>query len=148
MKRIAIFALLIISFLAINGRSARAQAWPAEKAKQWYRQQGWLVGANYSPAYAINQLEFWQAETFDPGTIDKELGWAEAIGMNCMRVYLHHLAWRQDKEGFKKRVKEYLAIAGRHHIKTVIVLFDDCWDQSTILESSPTPSLVFITAAG
>lgn len=139
MKRITIFALLIISFLAMESQSAGAQVWSVKKAEKWYRQQGWLVGANYSPAYAINQLEFWQAETFDPEIIDKELGWAEGIGMNCMRVYLHHLAWRQDKEGFKKRVSEYLTIAAKHKIKTVIVLFDDCWNPVYNSGKQPEP---------
>ena len=29
---------------------------------------------------AINTIEMWQAESFDPATIDKELGWAEELG--------------------------------------------------------------------
>ena len=57
-----------------------SQRWSEEKANAWYQQQPWLVGANYIPATAINELEMWQAETFDPKQIDKELGWAEALG--------------------------------------------------------------------
>lgn len=120
-------------------QSLWAQTWPIGKAKKWYSQQGWSVGANFTPAYAINQLEFWQAGTFDPKQIDKELGWAENIGMNCMRVYLHHVAWQQDKEGFKGRVKKYLDIAAKHSIKTVIVLFDDCWDPIYNSGKQPEP---------
>ena len=41
-------------------------------------QQRWLVGSNYIPTDAINQLEMWQADTFNPAQIDKELGWAAA----------------------------------------------------------------------
>jgi hypothetical protein len=70
----------------------------------------------------------WQAETFDPQTIDKELGWAEGLGMNTMRVFLHDLAWQQDAEGFKKRIDQFLRIADRHKIKPMLVLFDSCWD--------------------
>jgi hypothetical protein len=29
----------------------------------------------------------WQAETFDPNTIDKELGWGEGFGMTTMRAF-------------------------------------------------------------
>ncbi len=65
----------------------------------------------------------WQADTFDPVTIDRELGWAEDIGMNCMRVYLHHLAWETDQEGFKQRLNEYLTIADKHHISTIFVFW-------------------------
>ena len=97
--------------------------WSAEQANRWYDKQPWLVGSNYNPASAINQLEMWQAETFDPAGIDRELGWAERIGMNTMRVYLHNLLWEQDATGFKNRLDEFLAIAARHHIRPMFVLF-------------------------
>ena len=70
----------------------------------------------------------WQADTFDPTTIDRELGWAEGIGMNTMRVFLHNLLWQQDQEGFKKRIDIFLTIAARHHIRPIFVLFDSCWE--------------------
>jgi len=102
--------------------------WSKEKANTWYAKQPWLVGANFTPGNAINQLEMWQAETFDPKKIEEELGWAESIGMNVMRVYLHDLLHKDDAEGFYIRMDEYLAIADKHHIKTLFVLFDSCWD--------------------
>ena len=83
---------------------AQQSRWTEQQAKAWYAHQSWLVGSNYGPASAINQLEMWQAESFDPAAIDKELGWAEGIGFNTMRVYLHSLAWKQDADGFKKRI--------------------------------------------
>jgi hypothetical protein len=70
----------------------------------------------------------WQADTFDPTTIDRELGWAEGIGMNTMRVFLHNLLWEQDPKGFEQRIDTFLTIAARHHIKPVFVLFDSCWE--------------------
>jgi hypothetical protein len=73
------------------------EIWTTKQANEWYQQWGWLRGCNFIPSTAVNQLEMWQAETFDPTTIDRELGWAEEIGMNCMRVYLHHVAWEQTK---------------------------------------------------
>ena len=82
-----------------------------------------MVGANYIPANAINQLEMWQADTFDPATIDKELGWAEKIGFNTIRVFLHSIAWKQDPEGFKKRVDQFLTIANKHKIEPLFVFF-------------------------
>src|SRR5687767_11272476 len=98
--------------------SAAREVWTKEQANQWYSQVGWLRGSDFIPSTAINQLEMWQAETFDTATINRELGWAESIGMNSMRVYLHHLAWELDPEGFKNRVAQYLDIAGRHHVST------------------------------
>jgi hypothetical protein len=104
------------------------QRWTEDKALAWYSAQPWPVGANFLPSNAINELEMWQPETFDPTTIDRELGWAEAIGMNTMRVFLHNLLWEQDPQGFQKRIDTFLSIAARHHIKPVFVLFDSCWD--------------------
>ena len=119
--------------LVINKR------WSEEKAKDWAKDKPWFRGSNFTPSTAINQLEFWQAETFDPETIDKELGWAENIGLNCMRVYLHHAAWEINKNGFKNRVNEYLSIADKHHIATIFVLFDDCWNPTYSTGKQPDP---------
>ena len=87
--------------------------WTESQAQQWSTENGWLRGSNFNPSTAINQLETWQAESFDTATINRELGWAEGIGMNVMRVYLHHVAWEVDKEGFKNRMNTYLAIANK-----------------------------------
>jgi hypothetical protein len=104
------------------------ERWSAAQANDWYAHQPWLTGANYIPADAINQLEMWQADSFDPARIDKEFAWAEKFRMNTMRVFLHDLAWRQDPAGFKQRIDHFLAIAARHGIRPVFVLFDSCWD--------------------
>lgn len=121
------------------GKTAPGTVWSAAKANDWYRQHAWISGANFIPSTAINQLEMWQAATFDPQTIDRELGWAEGIGFNTMRVFLHHLAWEQDPQGFKKRMQDYLAIADRHHIQTIFVFFDDCWNKEAKPGPQPAP---------
>jgi len=113
--------------------------WTPEKAQGWYDGQPWIVGANFVPSTAINQLEMWQAETFDPKTIDRELGLAAEAGMNTMRVFLHDLLWEQDAEGFLKRIETFLAIADKHGIKTVFVLFDAVWDPNPALGKQPDP---------
>ena len=102
--------------------------WSEQQARDWYSKQPWLVGSNYNPASAINQLEMWQADSFDPKRIDLELGWAEGLGMNTMRVFLHDLLWQQDAEGFKRRLDQFLTIAAKHKIKPMFVLFDSVWD--------------------
>lgn len=102
--------------------------WTSEEANSWYDKQPWLVGANYSPSTAINQLEMWQADTFNPSRIDEELGWAESLGMNTMRVYLHDLLHKEDPEGLFERMETFLQIADKHNINILFVLFDSCWD--------------------
>ena len=123
------YGVILIFFLLGNGSAQDSLSrWSESKANDWYQQQPWLVGSNFIPADAINELEMWQADSFDPQEIDKELGWAEAIGMNTMRVFLHDLLWKQDSAGFQKRMDTFLTIASRHHIKPLFVLFDSCWD--------------------
>ena len=97
-------ALLALAIPALNLPAEARERWTPAQAKDWYAQQKWLVGSNYIPANAINQLEMWQADSFDPKRIDLELGWAEGLGMNTMRVFLHDLLWQQDSAGFRKRI--------------------------------------------
>lgn len=141
MKKIIAGMMLATVLLAActNQKQTTAEVWSIEKANEWSQQHGWLRGCNFIPSTAINQLEMWQASTFDTATIDRELGWAEEIGMNCMRVYLHHAAWQHDKEGFKKRMNTYLEIANKHRISTVFVFLDDCWNPSFTVGKQPEP---------
>lgn len=118
---------------------ATGPRWSAARANAWYAAHPWMTGANFIPSTAINQLEMWQAATFDPATIDRELGYAEGIGFNTMRVFLHSLAWKEDPAGFKKRVNDYLTLADKHHISTVFVLFDDCWNKDPKTGVQPAP---------
>jgi hypothetical protein len=113
--------------------------WSEQKANSWYQQQPWVVGSDYIPASAINELEMWQAETFDPKQIDKELGWAEGLGMNTMRVFLHDLLWQQDSSAFKQRIDTFLGIASKHHIRPLFVLFDSVWDTAPKLGPQHPP---------
>src|SRR4051794_27266045 len=114
---IAVWILLAVSAFA------QTERWSEQRARDWYARQPWLVGSNYNPASAINQLEMWQADSFDPKRIDLELGWAESLGMNTMRVYLHDQLWQQDPAGFKKRFDQFLTIAARHKIKPTFSSF-------------------------
>src|SRR5438128_751916 len=97
-------AVVIAVCLCTSRGWAQTARWPEQKANAWYAQQPWLVGSNYVPKSAINQLEMWQEATLEPVEIDKELIWAEAMGMNTMRVFLHDLLWKQDAGGFQKRI--------------------------------------------
>lgn len=129
-KLISCFVVLLM--LLQTGTAAMAQGsrpvWNALHANEWYAKQPWLVGSNYLPATAINQLEMWQADSFDPERIDKELGWAQSIGMNTMRVFLHDIVFTQDSAGFTNRIDQFLSIAHKHNIKILFVLFDSVWD--------------------
>ena len=127
------------ALLALAGPVQARDLWTKQQANSWYAQQKWLVGSNYIPADAINQLEMWQEATFNPAQIDKELGWAKSMGMNTMRVYLHDLLWQQDAPGLKRRINTFLEIASKHGIKPLFVLFDSCWDPNPRLGMQRPP---------
>jgi hypothetical protein len=142
-KFLLLLALVTIQQVTAQTTPIVGKPWSMEKANDWYKQHPWLTGADYIPATAINQLEMWQAETFDPVTIDKELGWAEGIGFNTMRVFLHSIAWKQDPQGFKKRVDQFLGLCAKHHIEPMFVFFDDCWNKvpKVGLQQEPKPGV-------
>ena len=127
-------ALWVLAFGAATLIAPRAPAtdaparWTPARAHAWYEHQPWPLGSNYVPADAINELQMWQADSFDPARIDTELGWAQQLGMNTMRVFLHDLLWKQDPDGFKRRIDAFLTIAHKHGIRPIFVLFDSCWD--------------------
>jgi hypothetical protein len=114
-------------------------SWSVERARSWWDEQPWLVGCNFTPSTAINQLEMWQAATFDPVTIDRELGWTAGLGFNVIRVYLHDLLWEQDRSGFVDRIDQFLELAHGHRIGVVFVIFDDVWNPHPVLGPQPPP---------
>lgn len=140
-RKLILTALFLLSgFLSIISAQTR---WTPQKANAWYRQQPWLTGCNYLPVTAINQLEMWQAETFDTATIDKEVALAESIGFTTLRVFLHDQLWQQDAGGFIKRIDIFLRICARHGISPILVFFDSCWDPfpQTGKQREPQPGL-------
>lgn len=127
-SRITIALGLIGAVLLQAGIAQGAGRWSQERANQWYQGLPWLVGCNFSPSNAINQLEMWQADSFDPKTIERELAWAQQLGFTSVRVFLHHIPFQQDAQGFLARIEQFLQIAERHNIGVMFVLFDSCWD--------------------
>ncbi len=116
-----------------------AGAWSAGRAQLWHHQQPWLVGCNFTPSYAVNQIEMWQGESFDPGAIDRELALAASLGMNVVRVYLHDLLWAAQPMDFLERIDAFLALAAHRGIRTMLVLFDSCWHPEPVLGPQPAP---------
>ena len=141
-----IIKLICITFLSLifiqcqkNPSPVKDYRWTEERAWQWHNENGWMVGTNFNPSTSINQLEFWQEDTYDPETIERELEWSAELGMNMHRVYLHNLLWDQDSIGFLERVDNYLNISESKDIKTLFVLLDDVWHPVPKLGKQPEP---------
>ena len=138
-KQLSIFFGMVLLAGPMAFGQMASGAWSRKKANDWYAKQGWLRGSNFIASTADNQLEMWQAATFDTATIDRELGYAASIGFNAMRVFLHHVAWQEDPRGFKNRMRTYLSIAHKYHIGTIFVFFDDCWNDHYKAGPQPQP---------
>lgn len=136
--------LIIFNLLFVQCQQALktpvAERWSEEKAWKWHQENGWMAGTNFNPSTAINQLEFFQEESFDLETIDRELSWSAELGMKMHRVYLHNLLWDQDTLGFINRINAYLQTADKYQIKTMLVLLDDVWHPVPKLGKQPDPT--------
>src|ERR1700756_4492528 len=144
MTKRSLFLMVVMACLAAapvaaqTSQGARAR-WSPQQANDWYAKQPWLIGANFIPSDAINELEMFQAQTFNPKLIDRELGLGESIGMNTMRVFLQDQLWEQDSKGFLERLNVFLGIAAKHHIRPLFVLFDSCWETNPHLGPQHPP---------
>lgn len=134
---------LILLTVLLTACTAQQGRWSAEKANLWYAQQPWLSGCNFIPSNAINQIEMWSADTWSPELIDTELGWAEELGFNTMRVFLSSVVYQNDPEGLKTRMNEFLRICDRYDILPLFVFFDDCWDPESAYgkQREPKPGI-------
>ena len=135
-KKVLYPSILTVSFILCCGCGQNLQEaqdgqpypgqWSVEKANAWYAKQPWIVGCNYVPSTAINDVEFWQSETFDVKTIEKELALAREWGMNSVRVFLNYVVWEAEPESLKKNFRTFLKLAEKQGISVMPVLFDDC----------------------
>jgi len=139
MRTVVYISLFALIFTQCQKPDPIGIRWSEAKAWEWQKEQGWMAGANFNPSTAINQLEFFQESTFDRETIDRELAWSAELGMKIHRVYLHNLLWDQDSLGFLSRVDEFLTLANKHNIKTMLVLLDDVWHPIPKLGTQPDP---------
>jgi hypothetical protein len=80
-------------------------------------------GTNYVPSYSKNSAQTWL--DYDPVVIDRELGFAEKLGLNNVRTFLHMFPWVSDRDTFLANYDDFIARCLAHKIKPLIVVFDD-----------------------
>lgn len=100
--------------------------WTTREANAWWQAQPWICGFNFLPSSAVNFLEMWHEDFFDPETIERELRWAGEIGFNAIRINLHSLVWQHDRDGLLTRLDRVMDVAAHAGLSTVPCLFDDC----------------------
>lgn len=132
-------ALLLVLSLASCGKGSTGERWTAERANAWYAELPWMAGCDYITSDAINQIEMWSAETYNAAQIDKEMGWAEELGLNTMRVYLSSVVYEKDADGMKQRMDNFLSICQKHGVRPLFCIFDDCWAAESSYGKQPEP---------
>ncbi len=97
-----------------------------------------IRGVNYVPSNAVNATQMWLE--FDPITIDRELRFAEALGLNSLRVFIQYVVYEDDATRLLERLDAFLELASGHGLSVMPVLFDDCWLAEPFLgDQAPEP---------
>lgn len=104
-----------------------------EQSRTGFGDFSWMHGVNYTPSYAATDVEFWLK--YDSKIVDRELGYARRIGLNCVRVFLQSLVYEHSGEEFLRNFNHFVSTAGRHGLKVMPILFDSCFGVSPSLES-------------
>lgn len=113
--------------MPLEKKSSEAR-WPESDVWTWYRSQPWLMGCNFLPSTAINQLDMFQPDDYDRNraVLVRELDWAHGLGMNTLRIFLHDLLWTSDADGFFGRLDDFLDLCASRKIRPLMVFFDSC----------------------
>jgi len=106
-----------------------------DMGKQAWRKDdsSWVRGANYVPTYAQNDVQIWN--NFNPEIIDRELGYAEQVGINSVRVFFQIIVYEKDPKLFLDRFEQFLQLCDKHHMRMMPVLFDSCFGEEPTLNA-------------
>ena len=115
---------------AVGGPAVAGFATAASPSEDY----SWIRGANYVPSYATTDVEIWLH--YDPDAIERELGYAEHLKLNSLRVFLQYLVWEHDPETFMANLEDFVTRCARRGIRPMLVLFDSCFGTDPSLESS------------
>jgi hypothetical protein len=124
MLKLEMSCLKLFLLLLCSCKISARQQWSESEAWAWFNaQQPYIMGTEFTTSNAANQLEMWQAETFDVELIDKELSLGQKLGMTTFRIFLHDLAYSQDPSGFKNRMNTVLSILDKYGLNAIFVFF-------------------------
>ena len=122
--------LLLVGFLNLLLMLSPSRGAAQERVADDFR---WMHGANYVASYAATDVEMWLH--YDHEVIDRELGYARKLGLNCVRVFLQSLVYHHDPQAFLARFEDFLGTADKHGLKVMPILFDSCFGVAPSLES-------------
>jgi len=54
---------------------------------------------------------------YAPVVIDRELGYAEKLGLNCVRVFLQFAVYERSREQFLDNIESFLDLCEKHNMQ-------------------------------
>jgi len=93
-----------------------------------------IRGANYVPSYASTSVGIWK--DFDAAVVSRELGYAQRIGLNSVRMFLQYVVYEQNPAQFLDRVEQFVRLADQRGLRTMLVLFDSCFGDEPAMEKA------------
>jgi hypothetical protein len=99
-----------------------------------------IRGANYVPSHASTSVAAWAR--YDADRIDRELGYAERLRLNSLRVFLQYVVYERDPADFLLKLEDFVVRCDRHGIRPLFVLFDSCFGEEPSLEKADSPAWV------
>ena len=78
-----------------------------------------IRGFNYIPSSAIHDIAFWR--DYDDALIERELTYAQRLGLNSARVFLSYIVYAHDGTRFLDRVRHFVRAAYVRGISVMIV---------------------------
>ena len=79
-------------------------------------------GAIYMPTRAFNWYQMWR--WYDPGVVERDLGYATRVNLNALRVCLNYERWTEDRTATRGAFDHMLAAAARRDVKILVGLFE------------------------
>lgn len=99
-----------------------------------------IRGANYVPSWASTSIGAWK--NYDPEQTDRELGYAERLRLNSVRVFLQYVAYEDDPAGFVRKLEDFVGRCDRRGIRPLFVLFDSCFGDEPSMAKIDSPTWV------
>jgi len=81
-----------------------------------------MRGFNYNPVSAKNGDDKWIH--YNHAEVDRDMGYAERLKLNAVRMFLSYHAWQADKVGYDEKLKDFVRTAFSHRIGVMFVVVD------------------------
>ena len=79
-----------------------------------------MRGFNYNPISAKNGDDKWIS--YNHAEIDRDMGYAQRMKLNAVRMFLSYKAWTADRAGYDAKLKDFTRTAFAHHIGVMFVV--------------------------